>query len=86
MTATEQLKHQLDALPPKVREAEAERILDELKKRLQKHQIEAADSEAPEKPVTFDHIKHLAGIAKKGPRDLATNPKYLDDLGESSMR
>lgn len=80
MTATEQLKRQLDALPPEEREAEAARLLAELKQRIQKREAEAGE------PVTFDDIKHLAGIAKEGPRDLATNPKYMEDFGESSMR
>ena len=82
MTATEQLKHQLDALPPELREAEASRILGELKQRLQEHQAKAPDAE---QPVVFDDIKHLLGKGK-GPGDLSTNPKYMDDFGESSMR
>lgn len=86
MTATEQLKRQLDALPPDEREAEAARILDDLQKRMQQRRAETADSEErPEKQVTFDDIKHLLGKGK-GPGDLSTNPKYLDDLGQSSMR
>lgn len=38
MTATEQLQHQLDAMPPELREAEAARILGELKARMQERQ------------------------------------------------
>ncbi|HEV2125677.1 MAG TPA: hypothetical protein VGW38_23230 [Chloroflexota bacterium] len=38
MTATEQLQHQLDAMPPELREAEAARILSELKARMQERQ------------------------------------------------
>ena len=29
----------------------------------------------------YDVIQHLIGSCKSGPRDLATNPKYLEDLG-----
>jgi metal-responsive CopG/Arc/MetJ family transcriptional regulator len=31
-------------------------------------------------------IGHLFGAAKGGPRDLATNPKYMDDFGKWRRR
>lgn len=34
----------------------------------------------------YEASKHLAGCLKGGPSDLATNKKYLEGLGESSMR
>lgn len=44
-------------------------------------------SRSPEfERVPFERIKHLAGSVKGGPRDLASNKRYLDDLGQSSMR
>ena len=46
---------------------------------------ETGGTEPPEKPVTFEDIKHLAGIGE-GPGDLSTNPKYMDDFGQSSLR
>ena len=45
MTATEQLKHQLDALPPELREVEAARILDELKERMRESHAEEKEAE-----------------------------------------
>ena len=35
--------------------------------------------------VPYERIAHLAGIIDAGPSDLASNKKYLDGLGESSM-
>jgi Arc/MetJ-type ribon-helix-helix transcriptional regulator len=32
--------------------------------------------------TAFDLVKHLCGSIKGGPRDLATNPKYMDGFGE----
>ncbi|MGI9176037.1 MAG: hypothetical protein ACR2GR_12040 [Rhodothermales bacterium] len=47
---------------------------------------ERETNEAEErKPVTFEDIKHLLGRGQ-GPGDLSTNPKYMDDFGQSSMR
>ncbi len=34
----------------------------------------------------YEVSKHLAGSIKGGPSDLATNKKYLEGLGASSMR
>lgn len=42
-------------------------------------------AEQEEKQVTFEDIKHLAGIGD-GPGDLSTNPTYMDDFGQRSMR
>ena len=36
--------------------------------------------------VPFRRIADLAGSVKGGPPDLASNKKYLEGLGESSMR
>ena len=36
--------------------------------------------------VSFERIEDLAGSVKGGPPDLASNKKYLEGLGESSMR
>jgi len=30
----------------------------------------------------YDRIKHLAGICRGGPKDLATNPKYFEGFGQ----
>jgi len=38
-----------------------------------------------DKQVAFEDIKHLAGIGE-GPGDLSTNPTYMDDFGQRSMR
>ena len=38
------------------------------------------------RPVTFEDIKHLAGVLTGGPRDLSPNKRYLEGLGERSMR
>lgn len=37
-------------------------------------------------PTAHERGQHLAGILKGGPSDLATNPAYLEGLGERSMR
>jgi hypothetical protein len=29
-----------------------------------------------------DRMKEVCGVIKNGPRDLATNPKYMQDFGE----
>ena len=38
------------------------------------------------KPVPYEGIAHLSGILKGGQPDLARNKRYLEKLGESSMR
>lgn len=35
----------------------------------------------PVRPSAYDALKHVCGSLKGGPRDLSTNPKYLEDLG-----
>ncbi len=37
-------------------------------------------------PVPYERIAHLAGVLKGGPHDLASNKRYLEGLGERSMR
>jgi hypothetical protein len=32
-------------------------------------------------PRAIDLVRHIAGTVKGGPRDLSSNPKYLEDLG-----
>ena len=44
------------------------------------------DESAAEAPTAHERGKHLAGTLKGGPSDLATNPAYLEGLGESSMQ
>lgn len=36
-------------------------------------------------PSLHDLMKDVCGIIKTGPRDLATNKKYLKDLGRDSL-
>lgn len=43
---------------------------------------EAAEYE----PVPYERIAHLSGVFKGGPTDLASNKRYLEGLGERSMR
>jgi predicted transcriptional regulator len=36
-----------------------------------------------EKPLSLhDRMKDVCGIIKRGPRDLATNPRYMEGFGE----
>ena len=46
---------------------------------------EAAPSKESDS-VSFEDIKHLMGILEGGPSDASTNKKYLEGLGESSLR
>ncbi len=39
-------------------------------------------AEAQPEKSGYDRIKHLAGICRGGPKDLATNPKYLEGFGQ----
>ena len=75
----QEMKQAARAMPPDER-AEFMAWLDH-----QYREQETGETEQPEKPVTFDDIKHLLGKGK-GPGDLSTNPKYMDDFGQSSMR
>jgi hypothetical protein len=46
-------------------------------------EIVISDSSNQDKPSLYDLSRDLfATLGRKGPRDLSTNPKYLDDLGE----
>ena len=47
--------------------------------------VTKADDEQGKRPTAYELSKHLAGVFE-GPGDLSTNPEYLDDLGESSLR
>lgn len=62
MTATEQLKHQLDALPPEEREAEAAQLLDDLKQRMQ--QRHAGESEAERRARAIRAVDGLRELRK----------------------
>jgi len=42
-------------------------------------------SAEPEPTITFEQIKHLAGVLKGGPADGSSNPAYLEGLGERSL-
>ena len=44
-----------------------------------------ADVEQDKPSTAYELSKHLAGVFE-GPGDLSTNPEYLDDLGENSLR
>lgn len=33
----------------------------------------------------LDRMQHLVGIIEDGPRDLSTNPKYMEDFGKDSL-
>ena len=62
------------ALPPSEQDRVAQRWLEEL---------EQLD---PDVSTPYERIAHLAGVLKDGPTDLSTNKRYLEGLGESSMR
>jgi predicted DNA-binding protein len=32
--------------------------------------------------TAFDRVKDLCGIIKDGPKDISTNPKYMNDFGK----
>ena len=67
----------LGRLPESVQDRFAARILRDLDTEMQ----EGADA-----PTAHERGRRLAGILKGGSSDLATNPAYLEGLGESSMR
>ena len=33
----------------------------------------------------LDRMQHLVGIVEDAPRDLSTNPKYMEDFGKDSL-
>ncbi len=63
MTATERLKRRLDALPPDVREAEAARLLDDLRERMQEIHVE--ESEAKRHARVARAVDGLRRISKR---------------------
>ncbi len=67
-------------LPETVQDAIADEVLARVEA---EEEAQKQDSDTPSVP--YDRIKHLAGSVKGGPPDLATNKKYLEGLGESSM-
>ncbi len=67
-------------LPETVQDAIADEVLARVEA---EEEAQQQDSDTPSVP--YDRIKHLAGSVKGGPSDLATNKKYLEGLGESSM-
>lgn len=72
MTAIEQLRQQLNALPPDLREAEAARILDDLKARMQ-----AASERDREATETVRRIRALSRRLTLG-TDLTTRALIED--------
>ena len=71
----------LGQLPEEEQDRYAARILRDL-------DAEIADmpEDIASAPTAHERGKHLAGILKGGPSDLATNPAYLEGMGESSMQ
>ena len=69
-------------LPEPVQDALAEELLARIEEEETTHQPEADEPFVSAYKVS----QHLAGSIKGGPSDLATNKKYLEGLGESSMR
>lgn len=65
-------------------EAVQDALADEMLVRIEAEEA-TNQAEGDEPSVSYDRIKHLAGSVKGGPPDLATNKKYLEGLGESSM-
>ena len=67
-------------------EAAQDAIADEMLARIEAE--EATNQAEGDEPFVsaYDVSKHLAGSIKGGPSDLATNKKYLEGLGENSMR
>ena len=69
-------------LPERVQDTLAEELLARIEAEEIVHQPEGDDPFVS----AYEVSKHLAGSIKDGPSDLATNRKYLEGLGESSMR
>lgn len=52
------------------------------KPQIAREMLEAGLEKTPARRVSLhDRLRHVCGIAR-GPKDLATNPKYLEGLGE----
>lgn len=80
--AMQQFIQRLERLPAAVQDRYIRRFSKELEEDMR------ADQETPSgepRRVTFEDIKHLAGVIEGGPADASTNKKYLEGLGESSM-
>ena len=71
----------LEQFPETVQDRYAARFIRALEK-----DLEAAPEEEEPFVSAYDVSKHLAGIAKGGPDDVASNPKYMKGFGESSMQ
>ncbi len=69
-------------LPETVQDAIADEVLARVEA---EEEAQKQDSDTPFVSA-YDVSKHLVGSIKGGPSDLATNKKYLEGLGESSMR
>ena len=66
-------------------EAAQDALADEMLARIEAEEAQQQENDTPFVSA-YDVSKHLAGSIKGGPLDLATNKKYLEGLGESSMR
>lgn len=68
-------------LPEAVQDAIADAVL----ARVETEEAQQQEHDTPA-PTAYEVSKHLAGIIKGGPSDLATNPKYREGFGERSMQ
>jgi hypothetical protein len=70
---SEQLDARLEALAREKRVSKSAVVRQALEDRVTQHKKANV-------PRVYDLVKRLSGIVK-GPADLSTNPKYLEDLG-----
>lgn len=80
----QKLLDQLQRLPESMQERYASRWMHELAEEQGDGSLQIAE---PKKTsmVSYADIEHLVGSIKGGPRDLASNPKYMEGYGSKSM-
>jgi Arc/MetJ-type ribon-helix-helix transcriptional regulator len=71
---SEELDARLESVARKERVSKSAVLRDALEQRLKARR---------HRPSAYDIVRHLCG-SLRGPRDLSTNPKYLNDLGEQA--
>jgi Arc/MetJ-type ribon-helix-helix transcriptional regulator len=72
---SEKLAAQLEVLARTERRSKSDLVREALEERLKSNRRRG-------RATAFHLVKHLCGSIKDGPRDIATNPKYMDGFGE----
>ncbi|MCP9292933.1 MULTISPECIES: hypothetical protein [Gracilimonas] len=79
MKLTPEEKAKIKLLAERKGQSQKEVVMNLVNEEVMEYEIEA-------KPGSLlDRMQHLVGIIKDGPRDLSTNPKYMEDFGKDSL-